>query len=239
MSDETGGGHGPEADERQTSVPNLAVRVVQVFTSPAALFDRLKTSPVWVDAVVLIVVLGLIVQVLIPEELIREAILARIPSDASPEQVEAAQGMVGVASTVRWIATVVLPPVMIAIIAGVLLLIFNVLRGGDASFRQLYSATAHANLIPAVGGLVTLPLILARQELQTTLALHLFAPGLDTGTYAYRFLSGIGLFGVWATVVLGIAVSRLYPKVSAGSAIAILLLLYVLAKAVMAVGGAA
>ena len=219
-------------------LPNLGVRLLQIFTSPASLFDRLKARPAWLGAVALIIVLGLAVQALIPEELIREAILARLPRDASPEQVEAARGMTGVANTVRWIATVLFPPIMIAVIAGVLLLIFGVLGGGNASFRQLYAVTAHANLIPAIGALATLPLVLARQDIQTTLALHVFVPGLDPSSYGYRFLSNIGLFGVWTAFVLAIGVSRLYPRVGAPRASVVLLALYVVVKAVVALGGA-
>lgn len=140
----------------ETRLPHLAVRLIQVFVAPAALFDRLKRRPAWLGAVVLIVVLGLIVQAFIPEELIQQAILARLPRDANPEQLEAARGATGITNTFRWIGTVLFPPIAIAVIAGVLWLTYGALRGGEAGFRQLFAVTAHANLIPAVGAATVL-----------------------------------------------------------------------------------
>ena len=73
------------------------------------------------------------------------------------------------------------------------------------------------------GGLLTLPLLLARGDLRTTFSLHLLAPWLEDGSYTYRFLAGLNLFGLWTMVLLGLAVSRLYPKASATSATTVMI----------------
>jgi hypothetical protein len=236
MHDTHDAGAGP-SEGVATELPNVGVRLVQVFTAPSALFDRLKERPVWIGAVVTIIVIGLVVQAFIPEQLVREMLLARLPGDASPDQVRATEQAAGVANVMRWVGTVAFPPVFFAVLAGFLLLIYNVLMGGEAAFKQLYSISAHANLIGAVGGLITLPLVLARNSLETVLSLHLLVPGLASETYGYRFLSGISLFGLWTTIVLGIGVSRVYPKVSTGGAVTLLLVAYVVVKALFAIGG--
>jgi hypothetical protein len=67
-----------------------------------------------------------------------------------------------------------------------------------------------------------------------SLSLDLLLPGLDEDGFVYGFLHGLNLFSIWAAVVLGIGVSRLYPKASAGSAAFAILSLYVVFKAVVA-----
>ncbi|MFQ5890761.1 MAG: YIP1 family protein [Gemmatimonadota bacterium] len=225
---------GPEAQAAPPPLPNLAVRVVQVFVSPAALFDRLKENPAWLGALLLIIGLGLGAQLIIPSDLVREAILARLPENVPPDAVE---GQIRFANAFRFIGTVLISPIVFAILAGVLLLLFNVFGGGEASFKQLFSAAIHSNFVVTIGGLFTLPLMLAARDLELSLSLRLLAPFAESGTYLYRFLGGLNIFGMWATVVLGIAVSRIYPRRSAGGAGALLLGLYVLLKAIFAIFG--
>jgi hypothetical protein len=204
-----------------------------VFFSPAALFDALRERPRWLDAMVVVVALGLIVQALLPADLIREAALANLPANASAEQRAAMERAMPIGNTIRWIATVIVPPILMAIVAGLVLLIWNVLRGGGARYPQALAITTHSYVIWALGGLITLPLVLATGDLRTTLALHLPFGFLDPGSWLYRFLQGINVFGLWTMIVLGVGVSRIYPRrASAGGAAVTLVAIYVALKAV-------
>lgn len=217
------------------TLPNLAARVVQLFVSPARLFERLRERPAWVGALVLLILLGVAIQAVIPEELVREAMLERAPADAPPEALEA---QLRFASWIRFAGTVVITPAFLALLAGVVLLLFNVIGGGSASFVQAFSAVTHVNFIPTLGALVTLPLMLAAGDLHLQFSLGLLTPFLDPDGIAGRWMNGLNVFGIWATIVLGIAVSRLYPGRSARGAAAVLLALYVVAKGVgAALGG--
>ncbi len=221
-------------DGSQPSLPNLPTRFVRVFTAPAALFDALRERPVWLDALLVTIAVGLLVQFVIPAEMFRDAFMAGLPADASPEQVAATEKSIGFLRPIAWVATVILPPLWFAFLAGALKLVFGVLMGGAATFKQLFSATAHAQLVNAGGALVTLPLIRATGDLRSTLSLHLLAPDMERDSWLFGFLQGLELFGVWTMVVLGIAVSRIFPKVSASGAITLLVGTYVLLKAVLA-----
>lgn len=215
-------------------LPSLPVRFGQVFFSPGKLFDALKQNPVWLAPLLVVAAVSLAVTLAIPEELMREAITGQAPADTPPEQIET---MVTVG---RWsgIAAAVLGPFLLAgILGGGLLFLYNVVLGGTGTFRQLFSASAHALFIPMVGGVVTTPLAISAGDLNTALALHLLVPGLGAETYMYRFLHGLNVFSLATAVVLGIAVSRIYPRRSAGSAALTLVGLYVAVKAVVAVFG--
>ena len=221
----------------EPTLPNLMVRLVQVLTSPAKLFDALRGNPRWLGALLLAIGAGIAIVALIPVELIEEMMLAQTPADATPEQIAAMESQAGAAGVFRWLGPVVFQPIMLLIIAVFLLVVFNVLMGGEASFKQLFAFTTHANLIGVVGGLLTLPLILARGSLTTALSLGLLVPGMDSDSFGFKFLNGVNLFGIWTAVVLGIGMSRLYPKVSPGTATGILLGCYVAIKLIPAALG--
>ncbi len=224
---------GDAADREE--LPSLPGRALQVFVAPGALFDRLRENPAWVDVMALVAALSLASTLLIPEELVREAMMQQAPEGTDAEQVEQFTGFV------RWtgmISAVIGPLFVAAVVAGIAHLAFTLVLGGRCTYRQLFSAASHMMLVPTVGTLVTVPLILSTGDVQTSLALHLLAPGIDTGTYAFRLLRGLNVFGLAGAAIMGVAVGRLYRSRSTGSAVALMLALYVALKAAMAVVGA-
>ena len=231
---ETSGGAGPGATSGEGEpLPNLFSRIIQVFFSPGALFERLRHHPVWIDVMLLMIGVGLVGYFLVVEGpllgAIQEKASAQTGSDVPLEQL-------GIAKWAMRVFAVAGTPVFMAIIAGGLILIFNVLLGGEATYRQLFSATTHASIINFVGGMVTWPLIRARQDVEVSLALDLLVPGLNEG-YLYRFLHGINIFSLWTGIVLGIAVSKIYPGRSAGSSAAIIVGVYVVLVAIFSTFG--
>lgn len=230
MTEESPGDIG--APEKEADLPSLPARIAQVFVSPAALFDRLKANPAWIGALVALVAVGLIVQILFPEELMRQLVLEQLGDEAEQAQID---GAMRLASILRYVGPVVLTPVLAVILAGLVLLIWNLILGGEASFAQAISVSTHTLFIPTLGGVITVPLMIASGDATVALSLDLLLPGLDEDGFLYRFLHGLNFFGIWAAIVLGIGVSRLYPKASASSASLALLSLYVVFKAVSAI----
>lgn len=222
----------PESEPEASELPALPKRAFMTFVSPGALFDRLEEEPVWLDVMVLVAALSLASTLLIPEELVREAMMQQAPEGTGPEQVDQMSGFI---RTTGMVAAVIGPLFVAAVVAGASHLIFTLVLGGRCTYRKLFSAASHMMLVPTVGTLLTVPLILSTGDVQTTLAFHLLAPGLDDGSYLYRLLHGLNVFGLAGAAVMGVAVGRLYEKRSAGSATAVLLALYLVLKAVMAI----
>lgn len=209
--------------EPEEPLPNLFLRVGELLLAPGRLFDRLRERPAWIGALVLMMAAGAVTTWLMPDELLREAATMNMPADAPPEQVETAARFARIGG---YAGAALGPPVLTAVVAGLLLFVFNVVMGGAARFRQLFAATAHVLLVPALGGLLVLPLMIANNDPQTALALHLLVPGLEEG-FLYRLLHGLNVFGLWATVLLGLGVSRIYEGRGFGGSTAALLALYV------------
>ncbi|MFQ5680242.1 MAG: YIP1 family protein [Gemmatimonadota bacterium] len=230
--DAPAGGETPaEGTEEAGPLPNLAVRCIQVFFSPGELFDRLKAHPVWVGILLVLIALNVIGGLLLPEEILRQLAARQLPTNADAATLERSLSVLRIGGIV---GGVLFLPVLGAAIAGILAVIYNVLLGGEARYRQLFSVTLHSLLVLSVGGLLTVYLMAASGEAGAALALHLLARGLDTGTWVYRFLHGINVFGLWTAALLGIGVSRIYPRREAGGAVTLLVGLYVGLKAIVA-----
>jgi len=210
-------------------LPALPSRIVQVFVSPPRLFDALKERPVWIDVLLLIVIINVVVTATMPAEIQRRLIEQFLPAGADPAQLDQ---MVESGRTRGIVSSVIFTPIMIAVVAGVLMLAYNVILGGEAKFKQLFSATAHAYLIMTAGGLLMLGLIYAGSE-QMVLSPALILPDLGDGFLA-RLLGAINVFSIWMCIVLGIGVSRIYPKRSAAGASTYLIVLYLVQASVTA-----
>lgn len=214
--------------------PGLPSRAVRVFLAPGELFEALDRKPAWLDALLLATALSLATTLLIPEELVRETMLRQVPEGGDAA---AAREMAGFVRTAGIVAAVVGPAIVTALIAAVTYLIFSLVLGGRSTYRKLFSAAAHVMLIPSLGALATVPLVLATGDVQTSLALHLLAPGLDAESYLFRFLRGLNVFGLAGTAAMGVAVGTLYEEHSTGTSAAVLLVLYVALKAALAIFG--
>ena len=219
------------APEPTPDLPSLPVRIAQVFFSPGELFERLKAQPAWIGALVTLIVVSLIVQILFPEELLRQLVIDQLGEEADQAQIDSAMRLAG---TLRFVGPVVITPVVAVLLAGLVLLIWNLILGGQASFSQAMSVVTHTLFIPTLGGILTVPLMIAANDATIALGLHLAVPGLDEEGFLYRFLKGLNLFSIWGAIVMGIGVSKLYPKTSAGSAALTLLSIYVVYRAVSA-----
>lgn len=228
--------HGPGREEAERTgaaggeLPNLALRAVQVFVSPGRLFRALRRRPAWMGALGLMIALTLLASVLVPDELVREAALEGARGEADPEEID--RLMRSWLPIFRYGGSLIGPVLQTVVVAGFVLLIYNLSLGGEAKFRQAYAVTCHALIITAVGSLLTLPLILARGDLQTALALHLLVPGLEEGSFLFGALRGMNVFGLWSAVVLGVGVSELYPSRSAKAAVGFLVGTYAAIKAI-------
>lgn len=230
-ADEPGRSRRPAGEADARGAPNLAVRVGLLLVSPGELFERLRERPVWLDALLLLVVLNVVGSLALPDDLLRQMAQSGLPADADPAALE---GSLGFIRTSTLVGAVVFTPLWAVLVAGYLLVVYDVVLAGEAGFRRLFSAWAHALVVLALGGMLSLLLMIARGEIGAVLALHLLVPGLESGGWWYRFLRGLDIFGLWTAVLLAIAVSRVYPRRTVRAAAAFLIGTYAILKAVVA-----
>jgi hypothetical protein len=106
-------------------------------------------------------------------------------------------------------------PLICAVVAGIIILIFNVVLGGEATFKQAFAIVAHSQVLLVVQQFFILPLNYVRETMSSATTLSVFAPMLDEMSFLGRLLGWIDLFWVWWIVNLAIGTAVLYKRKSA------------------------
>jgi hypothetical protein len=207
-------------------------RVLDLFVAPGTLFHHFREHTPWAGPLLIAMALGMAAVLLVPQEVFVEQARESVrQAGGTGGQMPDPETLAGFARLGGAVAVLIVTPLAALIAAGVLTLVFSTLGGGEAHFRQYMAVTTHCMLITALGGLVTLPIQIARADLTARLSLALLAPVLDPGSFAFRFLQGLEIFTLWALVVAALGVSVLNRRVSWGGASAIVLGIYLLVVA--------
>lgn len=214
---------------------SLPRRVVDTFFSPIALFQRFGSRPPWVDVMLVSIALGIAAMVLVPREVMVATMEeAMRQQGGSPPGMDAEQ-MAGMQRTFGLIGGAIVPWIFLFVYAGVMTLIFNVVMGGRATFRQYLGVVAHSFLIYSLGQLVYLPIGIQQGVMSPTgLSLGALAGGMDPESFVYQFLNYLNVFGLWQSVVMGLGAATLNRRIGAGTAVGVLLALNAVFAAIFA-----
>jgi hypothetical protein len=196
-------------------------RIVEVFVSPFSLFRRFGPKAPWVDAMLVAVVLSAIAMALVPADVwlqtVRDMMAANPQQQGmSPEQMASIQRYTSIGGAL------VVPWIMLFVQGGILLAIFTMLMGGEATYRQYLAVSAHAGVVGAVGQLVTLPLIIGQGSVRASISLAPLAVGMGPDDFLYRFLGAFNVFIVWQVVVMALGIAAINRRRSATAPLAVL-----------------
>ena len=109
------------------------------------------------------------------------------------------------------LSQLIVMPLMIAVIAGLLYLVFNALMGGNRTYKHVYAVVTHAWGILAIQQLFSMPLSYAKGEFASA-TLDVFFPMLEEKTFMSMLLGSIDLFAIWGLINLAIGVGILYKR---------------------------
>lgn len=203
-------------------------RLVGTLVAPGKTFTAIAGRPTWAAALIVLLAISLVVTLVVTPRLdmgkmIREQIESsgrKVPAETLDRQVEMMQKF-------RWVfafAGVVIQPIVYVIVALVFWVVFRLL-GSELDFRRSFAVTLHGFLPLAVAGLLSIPVILSRSELdyeQVKAGSFLFsnpaaflAP--ETAKWMVALLASLDLFSLWCAALLGIGY-RIVARVSRGAA---------------------
>lgn len=222
-------------------------RLVGVLAAPRRTFAAIAQRPTVLVAMVVLLAIGTAAVFAAYSRIdIAEATRSQLEArgtEVSPEQLEQ---MIDVGERFWWIQPLVFGlifgPIAYLLTAAAFLLLLR-LSGGELSFEQSLSTSLHAFMPQAVAGLLAIPVVLARaeidpQEMQTggLLASHLgvFAPE-DASPVLASLLSSIDVFSLW-TIVLLVLGYGLVARVSRTAATVVTLVLWALYVLIFKVG---
>jgi hypothetical protein len=206
--------------------------------SPEATFRALARRPRWAVALIVLVILAIaFALVLTPrmdmEKVVREA-LEESGQEVSESQIEQ---QVALAEQFGWVGVasqVLLQPGIYLLMAAIFLALFRML-GSELDFRRSLSVTVHGFLPYGLATLLSIPVVLARQEvsmeevqsasfLKSSLAA--LAPE-ESGKALLSLLGSIDLFSIWTIALLAFGF-RIVGRVSRGAAWGVVLTLWAL-----------
>ncbi|MGD8869251.1 MAG: hypothetical protein PVI01_16645 [Gemmatimonadales bacterium] len=234
MNDE---GRTAEHAAAPAAAPSLMQRVIMVFTAPAKLGETLRTQAPWFWTLAIVAIVGAIVFALVPADVLRQAVEERARSQEGGPSVDTLVTITRISGS---LGSLVMSFITAAIAAGVLYLVFNLAFGLDALYKQHLSGMAHIWWINTLGFLLLIPIWIAKGDMQIALGLGLLLPEAPS-TFVGHYLNGITIFGVWASIALGLIESGMSGgRITAGKAVGAILVLYLIAdviKALMAMLG--
>jgi hypothetical protein len=229
-------------------------RLVGVYVSPGASFADVARKP---DFIVPLIV-AVLAYVAVTETMLARIGMERIvrqsieqssrASSMSPEQMQQAiaQG-VKFGSVIAHGSGLLAAPVVLLVIAGVGLLIMNVIFGSQLKFKTSFAVACYANLVSVLGAVIALVMILladpdqfnAQNPMPTNPGF--FLNPRETSKPLLSLLSSLDIFTIWFIVLLGVgfsaAVSRKVKPLTISLCFAGLWAVWVLGKVGIAMLG--
>ena len=203
---------------------NLGKRFFGVFTNPKEIFTFLSEKPLWVDALIVVLVATIIYGFLIAPfsakdnyEMMQQGTKLRqqLGEQRFNTRLEQAKKNAEAPTIAFKIQQGLLVGIfgMIAIfLQTMILLVFSKFFSTQGSYKQLISSMFHANFINGIlGNAVRLALINAKHSVfKISTGLAIFFPRLEPASNAYTILNSIDFFQLWMFGVLGYALSAIF-----------------------------
>ncbi len=110
------------------------------------------------------------------------------------------------------VSIAVFVPLVVVLISAVMLVVFNAVLGGEATFKQVVAIQAHSGFIGVLQMLFVTPLNYMRETMASATSLAVFLPGVDSSSFLGMLLGGIDLFRIWGLVSAAIGLAVLYKR---------------------------
>jgi len=199
--------------------------VIGIFLSPVAAIEALVSRPQFWPALVLMTVIGMASMTIAYQRgVLEHAMREKMESSPGMDRMPPEQKQRAIDMSVKWGAylmvggAVVGPAISMLLFASVFLLLTNVILGGGAKFRQLFSVVTHAWLPNSLYSLIAIPIVLAKdaegidiQNLVPMANLSLLFDRADQKKL-YAVGSSVDLFSFWVITLLVLGISRLTGK---------------------------
>ncbi len=201
---------------------NPAARFTNIFISPTETFMSLTRSTwAWVIPIVIVFLVGMasysFLKPIVIDEQIRRMENAPMFSSMSDSQKE--EIMTKTRENMenppiwQWAIAPVGSIATTLIISAILLLIGNIILGGDAKYVGMLHVYSFATLISVPETIVKAILIHLKQSMDVHTSLALIMPSGDTTSFLYNFFDKMDIFTIWLLAVVTIGMSVFLPKV--------------------------
>ncbi|HWB97671.1 MAG TPA: Yip1 family protein [Bryobacteraceae bacterium] len=222
----------PALPEPAVSHLSEPARLAGVLTDPKTAFRDIVTGPRWWVPMILVILLALVFNVTFSRRVGWDRFMEQtfdsnprtqnMPADQRARAVEQAVRIVSITS---YAGAIVGTPVMVAVEAGVLLLIFNFFLGAHLRFKQVFGVTSYALLPMLVSTVLALVVMLLKNpddfNLRNPLAFNVgaFLDPQSTAKWLVSLGTSLDLFSIWVVILLAIGLAAAAPRLSFSKAL--------------------
>jgi len=199
---------------------SFASRFVGIFFSPGETFADIVHTPNFIPPLVALVAgMVAVTETMLAkigmERIVRASIeQSKTASSMSPEQMQQAveQGA-RIGGIIAHLTGFLAPPLFLLIIAGIGLLIVNVIFGTQADFKTAFAVCCYANLVSMVGTVMALAMVLGGDpehfNAQNMMPSNpgFFLNPVENSKPVLALLSSLDIFSLWLMALLGIGFS--------------------------------
>jgi hypothetical protein len=221
----------------------LISRFFGILFSPSDTFKKIVEQPRWLGMLVLTtVIIATFVGSFLSTEVGQEAWMDQViestrssAGEVSDDQIQAFEkiqpyvGLFGIGQTV------IFAPLMSLVFSGILYVVFSIILGATATFRQLFTVMVHSGVVSTIQAGFTWTLNYFRGVMTSPTSFANLLPMIDEGTFLYKFLNVLDLFVIWWLIVLSIGLGILYKKKTTGIAISLFAVYSIIALVVASV----
>jgi len=130
-------------------------------------------------------------------------------TDQMSDQLRSRAGSMWLTTAVSQLISV---PIVAALVAGLLLGIFNALSDRGSTFKHVYAVVAHSGVVLALQQVIMTPISYLMGEFANVTRLSVFFPMLAEDSFLSHVLGGIEMFTIWWLINLSIGVAVLYRR---------------------------
>lgn len=200
---------------------NLFKRIEGVFFNPRPVFDGLAAKPVWVDALIVVLVALIAFNLIVAPYMQKDQLRLMKDNAVLKERVGAErydqmiQNMENPSARSRIIQTFVTTPLFTLIallLQALVLLILGRFLSSQGTYAQVLSVLLHASLVDKLfGNAVRMILALTRKSLmQTSTSLALLFPKMEVTSTSYIMLSQVDFFQLWMFGILAFGLAAVF-----------------------------
>jgi hypothetical protein len=206
-------------EENSTAAVEMSpfLRFINIFYSPKEVFASLATSKwAWIAPTILIFLVGLasypFIKTIMADERVRSMetspLFERIPEAQKEEIFESTRESIENPPWYQWILGALAGFIPVFVAGGIMLLIGNLILGGETRFWKMLNVFAFSSLISIPESIIKVPLIYSKETLDIRTSLAIILPSDSTASFTHAFLNNIDIFSIWmvSLVVIGMGV---------------------------------
>lgn len=220
--------------EEQAPHMSALQRIAGVFSAPQKTFEDIAANPTWVVPFIIVLVFSMALTHLLKEAIVEDykssPAYEKLMEDdrLSVEQVERARDIqIAGMRNFAWAGAGVSTTLAMVLSTIVLLFVGNIILGGSAKFRQIFSLFCWAGLIGLLGYVLRFPIAFQKTTMKVYFSpAVLLSPGAEESAL-FKIAAALDIFVIWRVILLAIGFAAIY-RFTFGKSLATVGGLYVL-----------